>query len=434
MNEAPTDSCDQSQTVLYTADYTYDRRGRLDTWSESVLGETRERRFRYDGAGRLTRVEDLATGDSIEEYGYDENGNRTRAVASGTSAELPLTLGCSSPSGDSAANDEDQLCRYGLFDYEYNDRGQLSARTRTSTGVRTEYTYDGVGRLHRVRTETGLDIRYVHDPLGRRIGKIVDGSLDRGWLYDSELVPIARLDEAGAVDATFVYGTSELVPDYMITSDGAAYRFIVDHLGSVRLVVDSATGEVVQRLDFDAYGQITSSLNPSFQPFGFAGGLHDADTGLIRFGARDYDPYGGRWTSRDPLRFDGGDTNLYAYGGGDPVNTTDPEGLVPAAAGAACFTPPGAPVCGAIGAGLLAAGAGVAIGAGIKLCWDKIMEARGRDKGRGKGERGRTRKPEGTPNPDKHTRWNDRTGNYEVKDPHTGKWKPKPPNWTPPGM
>ena len=38
-------------------------------------------------------------------------------------------------------------------------------------------------------------------------------------------------------------------------------------------------------------------------PFGFAGGLYDEDTGLIRFGARDYDPSVGRWTAKDPILF-----------------------------------------------------------------------------------------------------------------------------------
>ena len=33
--------------------------------------------------------------------------------------------------------------------------------------------------------------------------------------------------------------------------------------------------------------------NPGYQPFGFAGGLADA-LGLVRFGARDYDPRAGR--------------------------------------------------------------------------------------------------------------------------------------------
>jgi RHS repeat-associated protein len=66
--------------------------------------------------------------------------------------------------------------------------------------------------------------------------------------------------------------------------------------------------------------------NPGFQPFGFAGGLYDAETGLTRFGARDYDAETGRWTSKDPIRFEGGDANLYGYVLGDPVNFTDPSG------------------------------------------------------------------------------------------------------------
>lgn len=35
----------------------------------------------------------------------------------------------------------------------------------------------------------------------------------------------------------------------------------------------------------------------------------------------------GRWTSKDPIRFDGKDTNLYGYVMADPVNFIDPKGL-----------------------------------------------------------------------------------------------------------
>jgi len=50
---------------------------------------------------------------------------------------------------------------------------------------------------------------------------------------------------------------------------------------------------VAQRIDYDAWGIVTLDTSPGFQPFGFAGGLQDGATGLVRFGARDYDP-GGR--------------------------------------------------------------------------------------------------------------------------------------------
>jgi hypothetical protein len=50
--------------------------------------------------------------------------------------------------------------------------------------------------------------------------------------------------------------------------------------------------------------------------------------GLVRFGARDFDPYTGRWTARDPILFAGEQANLYAYAGNDPVNFLDPTGLL----------------------------------------------------------------------------------------------------------
>jgi len=61
-------------------------------------------------------------------------------------------------------------------------------------------------------------------------------------------------------------------------------------------------------------------------PQGFAGGLFDADTGLVRFGVRDYDPRVGRWTAKDPILFEGGQGNFYVYVGNGPVNRLDPTG------------------------------------------------------------------------------------------------------------
>ncbi len=80
-----------------------------------------------------------------------------------------------------------------------------------------------------------------------------------------------------------------------------------------------------------------SDTNPGFQPFGFAGGIYDTHTKFTRFGARDYDAEIGRWTSKDPIRFDGGDSNLYGYVFNDPVNFIDPNGKISAQAVGACI-------------------------------------------------------------------------------------------------
>jgi RHS repeat-associated protein len=156
----------------------------------------------------------------------------------------------------------------------------------------------------------------------------VNGTLVQGFLYQSSLAPVAELDGANVLVSRFVYGSRDNVPDYMIKG-GATYRIITDHLGSPRLVIDVNSGAVVQRMDYDEFGVVLMDTNPGFQPFGFAGGLYDKDTGLVRFGARDYDSQTGRWTAKDPILFNGGDTNPYGYVLEDPVNRFDRNGQDP---------------------------------------------------------------------------------------------------------
>ena len=93
--------------------------------------------------------------------------------------------------------------------------------------------------------------------------------------------------------------------------------------------MNSVTGSVAQRLNYDEWGVVLNDTNPDFQPFGFAGGLYDSATGLVRFGARDYDAVVGRWMAKEPLRFDGGGTNFYVYAFNDPINYIDPDGKLP---------------------------------------------------------------------------------------------------------
>ena len=170
-----------------------------------------------------------------------------------------------------------------------------------------------------------MTINYLVDSCNRRIGKKINGTLTQGFLYQDQLNPIAELDGSGNMVTRFIYADKINIPAYMV-KDGKTYRIISDHLGSPRLVIDSQSGEVAQRIEYDVWGNITEDTNPGFQPFGFAGGIYDQHTGLVRFGARDYDPVTARWTSKDPIRFAGGDANLYAYVFADPVNFMDSNG------------------------------------------------------------------------------------------------------------
>jgi RHS repeat-associated protein len=178
----------------------------------------------------------------------------------------------------------------------------------------------------RVVPPDGPVIDYEIDAANRRIGKKVDGVLMQDFLYQDKLKPIAELDGSGAILSRFVYATRSNIPDYLVR-DGVIYRIITDHLGSPRFVISTADGSIAQQMDYDAFGNVTLDTNPGFQPFGFEGGLYDRDAGLVRLGARDYDPHTGRWTAKDPILFAGGDTNLYGYCLGDPINLVDPFGF-----------------------------------------------------------------------------------------------------------
>jgi RHS repeat-associated protein len=153
--------------------------------------------------------------------------------------------------------------------------------------------------------------------------------LTHTWLYQDQLRIAGEIKADGSLQQ-FVYGEKINVPSLILRRENkvvVAYRVISDHLGSVRLVVNASDGTIMQRMRYDEYGQVLEDTNPGSQPFGYAGGLYDSATGLVRFGARDYDPEIGRWLAKDPIGFEGKQLNLYAYVGGNPINAIDPFGL-----------------------------------------------------------------------------------------------------------
>jgi RHS repeat-associated protein len=304
-----THAADAGATPLYAASYVRDALGRQRERHETV-GADPERvlAYEYDPLGRLTEVRQ--GGVVIEEYSYDANGNRTSATVGGVTRA-------------GTYDDQDRLVAYGTASYDFDANGRLAERT-TPAGT-TTYGYDPLGGLAEVALPGGDTVSYLTDGQGRRVAKLVNGTPVQGFLYAGPLRPVAELDGSGAVVRRFVYAGGA-VPVYMVAG-GDAFRFVTDEVGSVRLVVNTATGAVAQRLDYDSFGNVTADTSPGFQPFGFAGGLYDRDTDLVRFGARDYDPETGRFTTRDPIGFAGGSTNLYAYAGSDPVNGNDPLGL-----------------------------------------------------------------------------------------------------------
>jgi len=301
-------SASNGETNLYSSQLTRNKLGQITRKIETIEGVTTTFDYSYDLADQLVGVRE--NGVLVGIYSYDINSNR---------------MGVTDGSGTSTANydSQDRLVTFGDTSYTYTDNGDLL--TRSIVGEVTTYSYDALGNLIAVTLPDGEQLTYLVDGKNRRVGKKIESVLVQGLLYKDSLNPVAELDGDGNVVGHFVYATKDNVPDYM-ERGGKTYRLVSDHLGSLRLVVDVSNGAIVQRMDYDAFGRVLLDTNPGFQPFGFAGGLYDPDTGLTRFGARDYDAHSGRWTARDPILFAGLSVNLYAYAHNDPINLADYDG------------------------------------------------------------------------------------------------------------
>ena len=91
----------------------------------------------------------------------------------------------------------------------------------------------------------------------------------------------------------------------------------------------ATNGTVAARYAYDAFGSITAQSGPMADTFThrFSTKPFDAETGLVMFQLRPYDPPTGRFIGRDPIEEEGG-INLYALCENDPINTLDINGLV----------------------------------------------------------------------------------------------------------
>ena len=286
---------DKQPTVIHrpdgsTINLTYDSAGRLATTTYPAGPAAR------DGTITVTRSYNPTTGKPASVSTSDG-----QTVSYGYDGQL-LTL------------------TYGKLSYTYTVTGDLQSKTDISNGQVTSYAYDAQGNLRHVDLPDGRAIDYVIDSENRRVAKRINGAVVRRWNYDGQLMPVAEFDGTGTLLTRYLDG---------VTVKGlTSYRVVADHLGTPRLVVNSTTGAVAERLDFDEWGQIIADSSAGFQVFGFAGGIYDADTGLVRFGARDYDAHTGRWNAKDSIRFAGGDTNLFGYVLSDPVNHVDRTGNI----------------------------------------------------------------------------------------------------------
>ena len=307
-----------------------DGRGRVVGRTVSAAGrEIHAQAFEYDAADRLiARTERVAAGESRVEYRHDADGRLTRVAAAGreTTAEYD-------PNGNRTAFGRDGAvvqARYDADDrlvdlggttvqadadgfitgmrdgrkFEYSALGELLSAT-TPNGERIAYGYDGLGRRMSRTTAAGTTVYLYGDPeRPRRVTAIrTPSGLERLW-YDDEGALVA-IERAGG--------------QFVVASDQVG----------TPLAVFAVDGTMVAQFERDAWGAADGSPVAAAWTLeiGFAGGIEDSATGLVRFGQRDYDPATGRWMALDPAGLGAADWNLYAYCGNDPVGWIDRSGL-----------------------------------------------------------------------------------------------------------
>ena len=281
--------------------YTYYADGNQHTKTETLLGgDPVTTTYVYDGLGRLTAE---TKGEDSITYTYDANGNRIGMNQNGT-----------------------------VTTYAYDANNRLLGETVGDTA--TAYTYDANGN-----TLTAGDKTYTYNDRGQQTG-YSNGTTAAAYAYNPS--GLRNVKTVGGSTKYFVYNGMNIVYEYSESvADGVAYFYGLNrtHNSEGEIYVYNAHGDVVQLVKdnsvvasytYDAFGNLTSQIGESDNPFLYCGEYYDAETQTYYLRARYYNPANGRFTQQDAWAFmDASDPlslNLYAYCGNNPVLYTDPSG------------------------------------------------------------------------------------------------------------
>jgi RHS repeat-associated protein len=215
---------------------------------------------------------------------------------------------CPTGSGDYASNADNELTAGPTGSYTYDAAGnqitspQLSNLTYDSKNQNSSTTPSGGGAIASTYAGTGS----------------ADRTADGSTTLVSGTFGIDQSTTSGTTTYLIRNNTGTVIGEHV---GSTSYYYLHDNVGSIVAIVN-ASGTVEDRDAYDPYGNLTSSSGTVANPLGYAGGYTDSTTGLIKFGARYYNPGIGSFTQEDPS----GQTAGYTYAGGDPVNGADPSG------------------------------------------------------------------------------------------------------------
>jgi RHS repeat-associated protein len=327
-------------------------------FSNRIVHET----FNYDWLGNTVRTDD-------DSHGFYDRSLGT--VTNGTALAGPYQLLAASNRGATGGANGDLVAGY---DAAGNLSGLIVQRDgaclpgKASCSQQYAYSWDEVGRLASatrwdllVSVAPSLDgplpsfppaaqLVYTYDASGQRASK-AQVAPNATPLYDLFVFDSFELrqttwgggdyDDSAATECPYLEADGQRLarvvfdPSVPSISGGGqhVYMLLEDSLGSNHIVIDQATGELVESATYTSYGSGESDYRParwdSFRErHRFTGKEDDMQVGLMYFGQRYYAPALNRWISLDPMSLHNAESDLnpYAYVRGQTFVATDPNG------------------------------------------------------------------------------------------------------------
>jgi RHS repeat-associated protein len=154
-----------------------------------------------------------------------------------------------------------------------------------------------------------------------------------GGMYEEDITPGSSITQ---YTSYYTFGGKLVGMRRVVGTTSTQYRMVGDHLGSTSLIVDAQnTPAVVQRTYNKPYGEVAWSWSPSgggptsLTSIGYTGQRLEAESGLMFYNARFYDPVLSFFVSADtisPNMAEPKTRHRYNYVVNNPLKYTDPSG------------------------------------------------------------------------------------------------------------